>query len=145
MIIDIICKTDRFNLSVIGEDFINDCCFGEDFSEWLVETLPMAGIEADIICMEDFGWANLATYQGISYLICVAGNSEEVPDRPNYGTWHVMLERRRTFMQKILGKNKTTRSDAVVEKIMQTLRSADFSDVAISSAHSPQKTARLHL
>jgi hypothetical protein len=32
MVVDITCKTDRFNLSVVGPDFINDCCFGEDFS-----------------------------------------------------------------------------------------------------------------
>ena len=43
MIIDITCRTDRFNLSVVGADFINDCCFGEDFSRWLVGALRAAG------------------------------------------------------------------------------------------------------
>ncbi|MEQ1525200.1 MAG: hypothetical protein ABL911_00430 [Gallionella sp.] len=76
MHIDVTCKTDRFNLSVVGEDFINDCCFGEDFSNWLVAALESVGVEADLICMEDFGWANLAAFEHINRvrldLICYA-------------------------------------------------------------------------
>jgi len=131
VIIDITCKTDRFNLSVVGSDFINDCCFGEDFSTWLVSALSEAGVDAGVICMEDFGWANQATYQGVSYLMCVAGNSEEDPGRPNYGEWHVMLERHRTFAQKLLGKNKGSSTDPIVGKVAQVLRAAGFADVAV--------------
>ena len=72
MIVDITCNTDRFNVSVVGSDFINDCCFGEDFSKWLVSPLLESGVDADVICMEDFGWANQAEYRGASYLMCVA-------------------------------------------------------------------------
>jgi len=131
MHVDITCKTDRFNLSIVGEDFINDCCFGEDFSKWLVTALEAEGIDADLICMEDFGWANQASLNGASYLICVAGNSEEEPGRPNYGTWHIMIERHRTIKEKILGRNKTTPSDPLVQKISQVLRAAGLSDVAV--------------
>ena len=131
MIVDVTCKTDRFNLSVVGPDFINDCCFGEDFSRWLVSALSEAGVAADTICMEDFGWANQAEYQGLSYLMCVAGNSEDDPGRPNYGEWHVMLERHRTFAQKLLGKNRTSASDPIVDKVTQVLRAAGFADVRV--------------
>ncbi len=110
MIVDITCCTDRFNLSVPGADFVNDCCYGEDFSKWLVAALSNIGVEADLVCMEDFGWANQASYRGVDYLMCVAGNSEEDPARPDYGTWHVMLERSRTLKEKFLGKNKTSRT-----------------------------------
>jgi hypothetical protein len=130
-VIDITCKTDRFNLSVVGADFINDCCFGEDFSKWLVSALETAGVEADVICMEDFGWANFAAYQEATYLICVAGNSDEEPSRPNYGEWHVMLERQRTFMQKFLGKNKISTADPIVEKVAEVLRASGFADVTV--------------
>lgn len=131
MIVDITCRTDRFNLSVVGSDFINDCCFGEDFSRWLVEALSATGVDADVICMEDFGWANQAECQGASYLMCVAGNSDEEPARPNYGEWHVMLERHRTFMQKLLGKNKASASDPIVGKVVEVLRAAGFAGVAV--------------
>ncbi|WP_369935919.1 hypothetical protein [Xanthomonas tesorieronis] len=131
MVIDITCKTDRFNLSVVGPDFINDCCFGEDFSKWLVSALSESGVDADVICMEDFGWANQAEYQGVSYLMCVAGSSEEDPSCPNFGEWHVMLERHRSFAQKLLGQNKTSAGDPIVDKVVQVLRAAGFADVAI--------------
>lgn len=130
-IMDITCRTDRFNLSVPGADFINDCCYGEDFSRWLVSALSKVGVDADLVCMEDFGWANQAQYQGVSYLVCVAGNSEEDSLRPNYGTWHVMLERHRSLREKLLGKNKTAASDPVCLKVAQVLRDAGFEQVAV--------------
>lgn len=133
LIIDITCKTDRFNLSVVRPNFINDCCFGEDFSKWLVSALTESGIDADVICMEDFGWANRADYQGVSYLMCVGGNSDEDPSRPNFGEWHVTLERHRSFAQKLLAKNKTSFEDPIVGKVMQVLQAAGFADVAVES------------
>jgi len=81
--------------------------------------------------MEDFGWANQAECQGVSYLMCVAGNSDEEPGRRNYGEWHVMLERHRTFIQKLLGKNKTSANDPIVARVVQVLRAAGFADVAV--------------
>ena len=131
MVIDITCKTDRFNLTVVGPDFINDCCFGEDFSRWLISELSAVGVGAEVICMEDFGWANQAEYLGATYLMCVAGNSDEDPRRPNYGEWHVMLERSRTFMQKVLGKNKASPADPIVGRVTHILRAAGFADVTV--------------
>jgi hypothetical protein len=57
--------------------------------------------------------------------------SDVEPSRPNYGMWHVMVERHRTFTEKIFGKNKTTVSDPVVELIAQILRSAGYTDVLV--------------
>lgn len=131
--IDITFRTDRFNLSQVGADFINDCCFGEDLSRWLVAQLPSAGIAADVICMEDFGWANQAEFGGALYLVCVAGNSDEDPARLDYGQWHVMVERRRTFTQKLLGRNRMTASDPVVARIAQVLRDAGFESVEVDA------------
>lgn len=131
MIVDVTCKTDRFNLSVVGSDFVNDCCFGEDFSDWLVSALLKEGVQADVLCMEDFGWANVATFEGASYLVCVAGATEGHSDRPNFGEWRVMLERRCTLIQKILGKNEISVSDPLVGKVKHVLEAAGFTDVAI--------------
>lgn len=78
MIVNITCHTDRFNLSVVKADFINDCCFGDDFSRWLTSALTAAGVDADVLCMEDYGWANIAKYEAASFLMSVGGNSAEV-------------------------------------------------------------------
>jgi hypothetical protein len=124
-------KSDRFNLSVVGEDFINDCCFGEDFSRWLVQALQAAGVEAGVICMEDFGWANFAVHEGITYFVAVAGVSDEIADRPDYGQWRVMIERKRSLVDRIRGRNRTTAADALCGKVAGILRDARFDEVSI--------------
>ncbi len=131
MPIDITCKTDRFNLSVIGEDFINDCCFGEDFSIWLVEELNDKGLKADVICMEDFGWANQVTLNEQVYLLCIAGNSDKLPNNPNYGEWHVMLEKKRKLKEIILGRNKDNKEEAIYSILKEILISSGFECVKI--------------
>ncbi|NHZ37816.1 hypothetical protein [Massilia rubra] len=131
MIVSVTCSTDRFNLSVVGDDFINECCYGEDFSRWLVASLESQAVEANVLCMEDFGWANTAKEAGNSYLMCVGGVADKGPDHPNRGQWRVMLERNRTLMDKILGKNKISAEDPLVKKVVQILTSAGFSQVEI--------------
>jgi hypothetical protein len=131
VIVHITCRTDRFNLSVVGPDFINDCCFGEDFSAWLVQELSASGVTADVLCMEDFGWANQAEHEGTVYLMNVAGTPENDLVKPNYGEWHVLLERHRTFIQRLLGKNKASRTDPIVGKVTGVLRAAGLEAVAV--------------
>ena len=131
MIIDISFKTARFNLSVIGSDFINDCCFGEDLSQWLVEALNKQHIDAGMICMEDFGWANYAKYDGIEYLICIAGSPDENPAQLNMGEWHVMLERKRSFIQIFLGKNKICKNEPFANIVMDILKEAEPSNIQL--------------
>jgi hypothetical protein len=133
MIVSVTCSTDRFNLSVVGEDFINDCCFGEDFSRWLVAALGSQAVVAHVVCMEDFGWANTATEAGTSYLMCVGGVADDDPDHPDRGQWRVMLERDRTFMDRLLGKNKISASDPLVLKVVRVLTAAGFNQVEIES------------
>lgn len=129
--VHITCKTDRFNLSVVGPDFINDCCFGEDFSAWLVTALSDTGVKADVICMEDYGWANQAELDGSSYLMSVTSTPEEDPARPNFGEWHVLLERKRTLLEKLLGQNKGSAADPIVAKVIEALRGAGCADVRV--------------
>ncbi len=131
MAVSVAFMTDRFNLSVVGDNFINDCCFGEDVSCWLVSALRAQGVAARVICMEDFGWANSASFAGASYLICVGGYSLHEPSRPNYGQWRVVLERRRTLMQAIQGTSKMAEADPLVIKVKQILIDEGFAQVDI--------------
>ncbi|MCE3602188.1 hypothetical protein LXA47_00985 [Massilia sp. P8910] len=131
MMVSVTCHTDRFNLSVVGKDFMNDCCFGEDFSNWLVSAFRAVGVEAEVLCMEDFGWANTVRFGGSSYFVCVGGYSHQDSSRPNYGEWGVLLERRRTLIQKILGKNKMSATDPLVRIVEQILIDEGFADATI--------------
>jgi hypothetical protein len=133
MIIDITCRTDRFNLSVVGPDFINDCCFGEDFSHWLVGALRTSGVDASVLGMEDFGWSNQATLDGTTYLVCVAGNSDDMEGNPDRGEWHVMLERKRSLMERLTGEGKTSATDPLVRRIARVLMEAGLVDVGVEA------------
>ena len=134
-LIDIHFTTDRFNLSVVDPTFINDCCFGEDLSRWLVTALCQRGIEAAVICMEDFGWANEASYNGHTYLLCVAGASDEDSEHPNRGEWHIMLERKRTWLEVLQGKAKITPDDPVVQQVLALLQAEGFAELAVEGPH----------
>ena len=49
-------RTNRFNLSKIGEHFINPCCFGEDLAAWIRVKLIEKGVQARDPYQEDWGW-----------------------------------------------------------------------------------------
>lgn len=131
MSVDVRGKTDRFNLSAVGADFINACCFGEDLSRWLIAALKSAGIEAKVLCMEDFGWANEASYQGVSYLLCVGGSADGDPARPDFGEWRVMIERKRGLLDKLLGRHRLLPSDPLVGQVKDLLTAGGFSEVTV--------------
>jgi hypothetical protein len=48
-------RPSRFNLSKVGEHFINPCCFGEDLAEWLRIKLIERSVEVRQPYQED--WA----------------------------------------------------------------------------------------
>ena len=125
------CKTDRFNLSRVQENFINDCCFGEDFSHWLVGRLRDNGIDADVICMEDFGWVNRVKYQDTMYLMCITGYSDDFPNNPNYGEWQISFDPHRTLLQRLLRRQNAT-SEELLSKIKNVLLDVGFTEVTIN-------------
>lgn len=131
MIVHITCRTSRFNLSVVGADYINDCCFGEDFSRWLVSELAGRNIVASVVGMEDFGWANEVEQGGRKYFMNVAGTPDDDPADPDDGEWHILVERRRTLLQKVLGTGKVSRTDPLVGTLAGMLRDAGFKAVAV--------------
>jgi hypothetical protein len=50
-------ETDLFEHREVRPHFINDCCFGEDFAEWLRQRLANANAcEPSDPIQEDYGW-----------------------------------------------------------------------------------------
>lgn len=131
MIIDITCKTDRFNLSVVGHDFINDCCYGEDFSRWLVAELQKKQVDATVICMEDFGWINQVVIDNQVYLMSIAGTSDDNSQCLNYGQWHIMLEKKRSFLEVLLRRNPLTKSEPILIVLTDILTGEGFENISI--------------
>ena len=63
--------TDLFEVTTLGEHFINPRCFGEDFAAWLGTRLVAAGIETSEPIQEDWGWALLIKYQGHTFTVSI--------------------------------------------------------------------------
>ena len=117
-------ETDKLNLTKEGEHFINPCCFGEDFANWLKPELEKNDILVSDIYQEDWGWeiACLDGEQG--YYLGVGGISEDDSD---LGEWRVMFTKRRKIIETLLGKNKISKSDRAVEIVKSILEGANFS------------------
>ena len=49
-------RTDLFNHTEVGENFINRCCFGEDVARWLRARLCDLQVEVSDPIQEDYGW-----------------------------------------------------------------------------------------
>lgn len=104
--IDIVFRTDRFNLSEVKPHFINPCCFGEDLAAWLRGKLEAQNIKTGDTDQEDWGWYFDAEQDGAPYFIGIGGNSDELEENPNLGEWRVMLKRHRSLKDRFTGKNK---------------------------------------
>ena len=111
---DILFDTNRFNLSVVGPHFINDCCFGEDVAAWLRATLVALGMPAIAPAQEDWGWYIEATFASIPYFIGVGGNPHDGALDKNAGEWRIVIERRRSLWDKLIGKNKIAPDDPML-------------------------------
>lgn len=52
----VVVETDLFEHRKVGANFINPCCFGEDFAGWLRERLADPQLELSAPIQEDYGW-----------------------------------------------------------------------------------------
>jgi hypothetical protein len=116
-------KTSRFNLSKVGEHFMNPCCFGEDIAAWLQSKLAERGIKTRSPYQEDWGWELPATLGTDSYFLCMSGNSDELPDNIDDGEWGIIVEKRRTIGQRVRRTGQISADDKMVSEIEEILRS----------------------
>jgi hypothetical protein len=120
--LNILFKTSRFNLSKVGEHFINPCCFGEDLAAWLGTKLSDRNIQVRPPYQEDWGW-ELPVKHGIkSYYLCMNGNSDNGANKDE-GEWRIIVEKRRSIWQRVSGTGKIAATDAMGRLIEDILSS----------------------
>ena len=80
-------RTDLFEATTPGPEFINPRCFGEDFALWLVERLKTRSIESSEPIAEDWGWALIVPFQGSRFTLSIGVMDESIGQTPS--EWRV--------------------------------------------------------
>jgi hypothetical protein len=117
----ILFKTSRFNLSKVGEHFINPCCFGEDLARWLRIKLIKRSVGVRQPYQEDWGWELPATQGNNSYYLCMSGKSDESSTNKDDGEWRIIVEKKRSIAQRLRRKGKIAAKDEMVRTIEEIL------------------------
>ena len=105
--LNILFETSRFNLSKVGERFINPCCLGEDLASWLRTELANKHVEAAQPYQEDWGWELPVTHANDAYYLCMSGNPDDSGTSKDDGEWRVIVQKRQSIWQRLTGKGKS--------------------------------------
>jgi hypothetical protein len=114
--IDIVFETPRFNLSEPKQDR-----FGFDVLEWLGPKLELHGAQAGKKCPRTEGWEMEVLHSGTTYLIGASGKSHQNAELTNQGSWRITLTKRRSFLERALGKNRISKTDPLLWMIETAL------------------------
>jgi hypothetical protein len=120
--LDLLFRTNRFNLSKVGEHFINPCCFGEDLAAWLQGKLRRQGVEVREPYQEDWGWELPVRSGQSTYYLCMSGNADESATNPDEGEWRIIVEKKRSLWHRLTRRGKMMRDDATLALVGEILR-----------------------
>jgi hypothetical protein len=80
-------RTDLFEVTTPGPDFINPRCFGEDFARWLRERLQARDVVPSEPIQEDWGWAMVVPFQGSRFTLSIGVMDDSIGRTP--AEWRV--------------------------------------------------------
>ncbi|HVU86768.1 MAG TPA: hypothetical protein VHD36_05575 [Pirellulales bacterium] len=135
--VHLVFMTDQFNCSQPQPHYINDCCYGDDLADWLAEKLRSRGYRVEKPGQEDWGWYLYAWSAAAAYFVAigVTPGDENCPSfagavkatnrsrHRNLGEWRIIVQKRRTLWQKLMGMNRIASNDDFVQAIRQILAS----------------------
>ena len=124
-------RTERFNLSLVKEHFINPDCFGEDLAAWLRDKLIDRGSEVSQIRQEDWGWYLKVKSNNESYFFGVSGIPVEDNEKEkDFGEWRIIVKKNRSIGQWLTNKGRIKADDNMLGLVQEILRAEpDFLDV----------------
>ena len=95
---------------------------GFSLCRFLQATLNNAGFQNEEIFAEDYGWAFVSKFNGIEYFCSASVDPADEGDNSGYSHFaNLNIERKRSFFEKLTGKNKMTSNDPASEAIHSAL------------------------
>jgi hypothetical protein len=123
--VDIVFETPRFNLSEPRENR-----FGLDVLEWLSPKLESHGAQTQRKYPDIEGWEMEVEHSGTIYLINASGIRREGASSQNDGLWRITVTKRRTILDRALGKKRMSKTDPLLWMIESALHAeTDISNV----------------
>ncbi len=119
--------SDTFDLRNEKENTINPIK-GISVGKWLNPILESKGVTCTNIEEEDWGWYSYASLEGQKYLVgyiaipaSSKGNNAEIL---------IQVHKERTLIEKLLGKNKLTSNDPLINKVSGIIKNnSEFKDI----------------
>jgi hypothetical protein len=118
-------ETELFNYRDVKPNFINPCCFGEDFATWLKQevtpTLMSSGYELSNIIQEDYGWGFWASHEKDPFWIAIS-HMEDEGDQPS-AEWIVSVnyDPGLSLMKRLFHKPDPAAFDKLRDRIRRAL------------------------
>ena len=102
-------KTSKFDVSKERENPIN-LIYGHSLLDWLRE-VAKDEVEISKPDAEDWGWYSYINWEGKNYLIGASVHYEKGQDSQSELEWVFQVDKQRSFVEKLLGKDKMGKDD----------------------------------
>lgn len=113
-------RSGAFNRTEVKENFINECCFGEDLARWLIPRFTDARLTVESEpCQEDWGWEVFVTCNGKKFFIGIG--QYELDGEMG---WLCFVESRLPFFKKWVGATDASEQQQVCAAFHAILASA---------------------
>jgi hypothetical protein len=114
--IDIVFETPRFNLTEPKQGSL-----GEDVLRWLSGKLELHGAQTVKVYPQRWGWEMGVRHNVTTYVIGASGRRRGNSTAPDDGSWRITVTKRRSILDRALGKNKMSKTDPLVWLIESAL------------------------
>ena len=107
---------------------------GESVLVWIRENVLAPPYESTDPDAEDWGWYIDVPIPGSSYLVGACALVEEDSEPQGDIEWLVQVEKKRSLLEKLLGRNKMAVDDPLVTKLVSALKGAGtFTNVQVET------------
>lgn len=114
-------ETDLFEHRQVKPHFINDCCFGEDFAQWLRQRLANSEFESSNPIQEDYGWGLWITLEKDKFWIALSYVGDGPTEAP--AQWVISMTRAASLniVKRLFSKPDPTTMEALQARIRREL------------------------